>query len=112
MNSIITAHYVRINKRTARRLYQTQPARLYFCPVNLNPESPWGLLYWPANNERPFDSLLNEYEGYNCTSSETGRYAAFYVRRDWWDLVHAANAEFTPDGPAHAALDAWEVKNP
>lgn len=112
MKHIITTHWVRIDRRTARKLYKTQPTRLHFCPVNLNPESPWGLLYWPGNNELPFDSLVNEYTAYNCTGNETGRYPAFYVSRQWWDLVHAAAAEFAPDGPAHAALESWEVNNP
>lgn len=111
MRKIITKNWIRIDKTTARKLYKTQPHRLHLLPVNLNPESPWGLLYWPANNERSFDTLLNEYTAYNCTSSETGYYPAFYVSRQWWELGQAAVAEFNPDGPAHTALNEWEAKN-
>lgn len=112
MRNITTEHYVRISKKTARRLYKVGFTKhLYLCPVNLNPESPWGLLYWPGNNETPFDTLVHQYEAYNCTGSETGRYTAFYVPREWWELVNAAANEFEPFGPAFQALQAWEAVN-
>ena len=81
MKQITTAHYTRISKAAARRLYEAG-GDLYFCPVNLNPENPWGLLYWPGNRETSFENHVNLFEVYNCTSSETGRYTAFYIPRD------------------------------
>lgn len=78
MNQITTAHYKRITKTAARRVYAAGGA-LYFCPVNLNPESPWGLLYGPVNTAEPFDTHVELFEQYNCPCIETGRYAAFYI---------------------------------
>lgn len=94
MIPIKTANYARIDKRTARRLYATGAADLYFCPVNLNPESPWGLLYGPVNRETPFDNHVNQFEFFNCTSRGTGRYTAFYVRREYWEAVEEARTAF------------------
>ena len=79
MRQITTAHYVRISKREARRLY-AEGCDLYFCPVNLNPESPWGLLYSPGDRSVSFDDHVHLFEVYNCTG-ETGKYTAFYIDR-------------------------------
>lgn len=81
MIQITTAHYKRISKAAARRRYDAGEP-VYFCPVNLNPESPWGLLYGPISTSEPFEKHVNAFEWYNCTSNETGRYTAFYVRRE------------------------------
>ena len=94
MIPVKTKNFVRIDKRTARRLYATGAADLYFCPVNLNPESPWGLLYGPVNRETPFDTHVNVFEIYNCTDRETGRYTAFYVPRAWWEAIEEARTAF------------------
>lgn len=92
MNQIITANYRRITKKQAAARYKTgQP--VYFCPVKLNPESPWGLLWSPSNNSEPWDSVLNMFSFYNC-DNERGRYPAFYITRAEWDERH--NAPFTP----------------
>ena len=81
MRQITTANYVRISKKTARALYKMgRQNHLFFCPVNLNPENPRGLMWNAPNNDIPFDQLVSEYEYYNC-NNETGRYAAFYVPR-------------------------------
>lgn len=79
MRHIETKHYTRISKTAARDLYAAGDD-VYFCPVNLNPESPWGLMWNPPNNDIPFEKLVNEYEWYNC-DNERGRYAAFYIMR-------------------------------
>ena len=81
MNRIKTRNYIRISKQAARRLYETGQD-VCFCPVNLNPESPWGLLYYPGSREISFDDHIRLFEVYNCTSSETGRYTAFYAPRE------------------------------
>lgn len=79
MRHIETKHYTRISKAAARSLYAAGDD-VYFCPVNLNPESPWGLVWNPPNNDIPFEKLVNEYEWYNC-NNECGRYTAFYIER-------------------------------
>lgn len=43
MIPITTKNYVRIDKRTARKLYATGAADLYFCPVN----------YWSVSRMQP-----------------------------------------------------------
>lgn len=78
MKRIRTTHYIRISKPYARRHYDAGHD-LYFCPVNLDPESPWGLLYEPGDRSISFDDHVSLFEVYNCTSSETGRYTAFYI---------------------------------
>lgn len=78
MKRIASAHYIRISKAYARRHYNAGND-LYFCPVNLNPESPWGLLYEPGDRSISFDVHVSLFEAYNCTSTETGRYTAFYI---------------------------------
>lgn len=113
MRQIKTYNWIRVDKITARRLYQTgRHGLLNFCPVNLNPENPWGLLWHPSNNDMPFDQLVNEYEIYNC-NNETGRYTAFYVPRKWWELTQAIAHEWNPKrGEALLnELEQWEVKN-
>lgn len=77
MRRIETAFYTRITKAAARRRYETGRT-VYFCPVNLNPDSPWGLMWYPPNNELPFEQLCKEYTWYNC-DTERGRYPAFYI---------------------------------
>lgn len=77
MIQVTTAHYKRISKAAARRIYDNG-GELYFCPVKLNPESPWGLLYWPGDRGTSFDDHVNVFEAFNC-NAETGRYTAFYV---------------------------------
>lgn len=79
MYAIRTKHYTRISKAAARKAYAAGET-VYFCPVKLNPESPWGLLWYPCNNDIPFEKIVNEFEWYNCTA-ETGRYAAFYIKK-------------------------------
>lgn len=115
MRKITTRNRVRVDKTTARRLYNSgRFHRLHLCPVNLNPESPWGLLYWPGNNEKPFADLVREYETHNCTSAETGRYTAFYVPREWWELVEAVSTEWNPARGEKllSDLEKWEVTHP
>ena len=78
MKRIRTTHYIRIPKSDARKRYAAGQD-VYFCPVNLDPESPWGLLYEPGDRSISFNDHISLFEVYNCTNSETGRYTAFYV---------------------------------
>ena len=112
MRQITTTNYVRISKKTARALYKTgQENRLYFCPVNLNPENPWGLMWNAPNNDIPFDQLVSEYQYYNC-DAERGYYTAFYVPREWYELRQAVMRAFSPDDPAYKVLEEWEAMHP
>ena len=109
MRQIKTKSYIRISKKTARALYNTgQENRVFFCPVNLNPESPWGLMWNAPNNDISFDQLVSEYEYYNC-DNDRGRYAAFYVPREWYELTQAVARAWDPDDPSYKALEGWEA---
>ena len=69
-------NYVRINKTTARKLYETG-AVIYAVPCKLNPAGPWAeLVALPVGN---FESECNSFVYYNCTS-ETGKYISFYIK--------------------------------
>lgn len=76
-------NFERINKAAARVAYNNGLTVL-FCPVNIRPGS-FFRLDMPMNKAQQncagvdFEKLLNAYEFYNCTNSETGRYAAFYI---------------------------------
>lgn len=54
---------------------------LMLCPCNLRPET--GLFSTVVQNGKhlntTFETLLNTFEYYNCTTNETGRYTAFYI---------------------------------
>lgn len=82
-------NFERITKKAARIAYNNGLTVL-FCPVNLRPGSFWRL-DMPMNKAQlncagvTFEKLLNEYEFYNCTNSETGRYTAFYIPVEYVD---------------------------
>lgn len=80
MTNIETTNYRRITKSTARKMYnQGQP--FYMIPVKFHPESPWGLLCPITDFSKTFDALINAFCYYNCRDNESGRYPAFYVKR-------------------------------
>lgn len=58
----------RITKKQARAAYNNGLTVL-FCPVNMRPFTPWHLEI----------DVNKNFEGYNCTGNETGRYTAFYI---------------------------------
>lgn len=75
--------FERITKKVARIAYNNGLTVL-FCPVNLRPGSFWRLdMPINKNNQNceghTFDSVVNHFEFYNCTNSETGKYTAFYI---------------------------------
>jgi hypothetical protein len=78
MRNIRINGYKRINKRTAKKLYEIgQP--VLFCPVKLIPGGMWGIGCIITKREgRTFDQDLNEFEFYNC-NYEAGNYTAFYI---------------------------------
>ena len=71
--------YRRISKQRARLRYNTGSA-VFICPCKVNPCNLWGIgtIIDPFNGY-DFDSLINEYEFYNCGHNELGRYTAFYI---------------------------------
>lgn len=82
--------FERIDKKTAKKAY-LNGLTVIICPVNLRPGEP----YHP---ERPinrksreefiideigaindFNNIIASFEYYNCSNTETGKYAAFYI---------------------------------
>lgn len=82
--------YTRISKAAAKRAY-LQGLSVVMIPCNLRPFGPWGIGYTLTKASRAhlvaddigaandFLNLVNSFEYYNCTSAETGKYAAFYT---------------------------------
>lgn len=70
----------RINKKEARRRFnQGEEITLLACKIWI--DNPWIGGYRIDNkDERDFDSIVNSFEYYNCTS-ETGYYASYYVEQ-------------------------------
>ena len=71
---------LKIDKRKARKLYN-RGEDVYLLPCKVRPGGMWiePFLINTRNSEgRNFESLVNEFEFYNC-SSETGRSASFYM---------------------------------
>lgn len=108
-------NFERIDKTTARKAY-INGLSVVACPVNLRPGKP----YHPEtvlnrkNREQftadeigvknDFDNLINSFEFYNCTSSETGRYTAFYIPVEYVD-------RFTGEAPTAATLGTVKQYN-
>jgi len=80
MRNITVNGYKRINKQSARKLYEKgQP--VLFCPVNLMPGGPWDIgCTIVKEGETTFEQILNAFEYYNCNNNESGYYTAFYIR--------------------------------
>ena len=81
--------YERVNKTAAKNAYM-RGSKIALVPVNMQPVSPWFYPYIISRAarapfvldeigaENDFKNLVNSFEYYNCTNSETGRYTAFY----------------------------------
>lgn len=89
-NRIFTDHdgacWVRVSKRRARSAYEAGND-VIISPVYVDPFNMWrpharisSKRQWGV--DVTFDSIINEYEHYNCNSSELGRYPAYYVRTE------------------------------
>lgn len=93
--------FERVDKKQARKAYNNG-LTVRFCPCNLRPGSPFRL-DMDMNRAQEncagvdFKKLLNAFEFYNCTNTETGRYTAFYipVALDSWQDRRDANKEIT-----------------
>ena len=70
----------RVTKSEARRLFN-QGIDIQIIPCKCNPTSLYytGIWYNSAATDADFDTLVRNFEVYNCNYNETGKYAAFYV---------------------------------
>lgn len=80
------ACWTRVSKRRAKSAYNAG-YDVIIAPVNMEPFDPWRTHARVSNKRRwgvdvTFDSIVNEYEYYNCNSSELGRYPAYYIRTE------------------------------
>ena len=68
--------FVKINKTQARKLH-SEGRRIFCLPNKVNPHSMW---MSPAeiSVDRDFDKFCNEYQYYNCGTTELGKSIAFY----------------------------------
>lgn len=81
MNNIETKNYKRVNKKQAEKLYK-QGKTFFMCACKVDPESLWGLLCEVKNNnEKSFDTFINNFSYYNCNTSELGKYPAYYIKK-------------------------------
>ncbi len=74
-------NFKRIDKKKARAAYRAG-LRVVFCPVNLRPFGEWSpeiVQDVKQNGGEEFARVLNAFEFYNCTNTETGKYTAFYI---------------------------------
>ena len=79
MNRLKINGFERITKADALRRYKNGSI-IYLCPVKLAPGGFW----WPEipiknDSPRRFESIINEFEYYNC-DAERGYYTAYYIR--------------------------------
>lgn len=82
MNKYSVGSLKRISKAAARKLWG-QGHTISLCPNNLRPDGGWRPNVDYFNEEqktRDFDAVVNEFEYFNCTGTETGKYTAFYLR--------------------------------
>lgn len=66
--------FERVSKAYARKHYADTP--IYIYPCKMKPFGFWGMGVLITDSDRSFDSIVNEFEFFNC-NSETGEYAAF-----------------------------------
>lgn len=80
------ACWTRVSKRRAISAYEAGND-VIITPVYVDPFNMWRPHARVSNKRRwgvdvTFDSIVNEYEYYNCNSNEVGRYPAYYVRTE------------------------------
>lgn len=87
--------YKRITKPIARRAF-CDGKTVIVCPSNLRPFSMWHCetdfninsetmqneLQFRETPENLFNYTINQFEYYNCTNTETGKHASFYIAID------------------------------
>ena len=110
--------------RTVERISKIKAAELYnngfdvlFIPCKLNPENNfYNLGIWQNQfldgQYNSFEKLLNAFEYYNCTN-ETGKYTAFYIKREkvliHFEFVDGSNPYIFRGSPLEclAELKRW-----
>ncbi len=80
MNHVTIDGFTRITKHAARKRHNEGLAS-YMLPCNMNPSNIWMKpVYTPQG--ATFAEIVNAFEYYNC-NTETGRYAAFYIKEEY-----------------------------
>lgn len=75
--------WVRVSKPVAHKAYDSGQS-VAITARNLHPFNYWGTTSIYAGGKygcTPFENVVNAFEYYNCINSETGKYAAFYIRQ-------------------------------
>ena len=67
----------RVDKRVARKEFDTGGV-VYLAPCKANPRADWVGLISIRKESAGFDTVINEFEYYNC-NFEMGKRAAYYV---------------------------------
>lgn len=82
--------FERVSKAKAKQAF-VAGFTIAFCPSNLRPGTMWHPEYITSREmrsdyiaddigaENDFHNLLNSFEYYNCTNTETGKYTAFFI---------------------------------
>lgn len=70
-------NFYRISKTKARNAYNSGEC-VFVSPCNLRPDSMFGTVCQIPENEN-FDTFVDRFTVYNCTCTETGRYASFWI---------------------------------
>lgn len=86
--------FTRVSKAAAKKAF-VAGFTIALCPSNLRPGTPWHPEYITSREIRTaffgdyiiddigakndFYNLLNSFEYYNCTSTKTGKYTAFFI---------------------------------
>lgn len=89
--------FKRVTKKEARGYFRAG-FKVVFCPVNLRPFTPWHceIDVNPVNCDGySFNDVVNRFEWYNCTNTETGKYTAFYIPVAHYDK-HGRRHEYNP----------------
>ena len=72
-------HLVRVDKRKARNLFN-KGIEIYLVPSNFVPFGAWFQPYQiELSCDIEFDTLVNNFNYYNCINSETGYFPSFYI---------------------------------
>lgn len=88
MKQIETKHYVRISKKKAEKLYNTG-VLLHIVPCNIDPESDFYNYHVQKFGNETFEKVVTAYEIRNCFNTQTGKYAAFYIKKpgfSFWQI--------------------------
>ncbi len=80
--------FTRVSKTAAKKAF-INGFTIALCPSNLRPGAPWHPetitnreIIGAENPATGFDVLLSSFEYFNCTNTETGRYAEFFIESE------------------------------